>query len=804
MKKLKKILFDGQPDFRIRIFNLLALGGITISYVMAVLCLLVGNDSVTGLVNFLAGTMAVFLLYYTNQSGRYQMGYLITIIVVFLIGFPILFFTGGGYKGSMPCFFIFACLFTVFMLDTKKAIFFVSIELTVYAFCCVYAHLNPACVIPLSGDLSLTFDIILGFVVVSLVLGTVIMLILRLYRQQQQSLELAREEAEAASRAKSTFLANMSHEIRSPLNTILAMNSLIERNSVSREIQDYARDIQRSGKMLLEIISNILDLSKIEAGKFDVENRPYQVTSLLSDLILSCELQTEKKGLQFHYEIDQMIPTVLIGSPLHITQIVMNFVSNAVKYTKAGTVTLLAEAKEADHPGYRMMRITVKDMGMGIGQEGLKDLFLSFERGKQPDGQRTEGTGLGLAIAKEIADRLGGQIMVESQKGKGSAFCMELPQKVESFEPIGPCGQWLMRDTQDSEYGSFLAPEGRVLIVDDNDENRKVFCALLEPTMVQIDTAASGREAIEMVKRKNYHVIFMDYMMPEMDGIETLQLMKKEHLADGTAIIALTADAVTGTREKLLREGFSAYLSKPVGTGSLESAILACLPADLVTRTDHQVPALIGDEKMSFIKDRLASYDIILENGLIYSGNDLILYCKRAYYFIEAYPKARESAERSFHEKDFENLVFPIHSLKSSAQAIGAEDLQHISARIEKRSGDLSYFENSMPLLFLEWQRAYDGLRWLLDELNEFLPKSEAEPDNEKLSPFAYGRRAVLAVRMCNWTQARCDVAALLDLEEDEGRRGRLQQMAALIEELSFEEAQPLLEDYLAEMEAKE
>ena len=153
------------------------------------------------------------------------------------------------------------------MLDTKKAILFVSIELTVYAFCCVYAHLNPACVIPLSGDLSLTFDIILGFVVVSLVLGTVIMLILRLYRQQQQSLELAREEAEAASRAKSTFLANMSHEIRSPLNTILAMNSLIERNSVSREIQDYARDIQRSGKMLLEIISNILDLSKIEAGE---------------------------------------------------------------------------------------------------------------------------------------------------------------------------------------------------------------------------------------------------------------------------------------------------------------------------------------------------------------------------------------------------------------------------------------------------------------------------------------------------------------------------------------------------------
>ena len=191
----------------------------------------------------------------------------------------------------------------------------------------------------------------------------------------------------------------------------------------------------------------------------------------------------------------------------------------------------------------------------------------------------------------------------------------------------------------------------------------------------------------------------------------------------------------------------------------------------MVTRTDHQVPALIGDEKMSFIKDRLASYDIILENGLIYSGNDLILYCKRAYYFIEAYPKARESAERFFHEKDFENLVFPIHSLKSSAQAIGAEDLQHISARIEKRSGDLSYFENSMPLLFLEWQRAYDGLRWLLDELNEFLPKSEAEPDNEKLSPFAYGRRAVLAVRMCNWTQARCDVAALLDLEGGRGQK---------------------------------
>lgn len=803
MKKLRKILFDGQPDFRIRIFNLLALGGIAISYVMAALCLLIGNDFVTGLINFLAGTMAVLLLHYTNKSGRYQMGYLITIIVVFLIGFPILFFTGGGYKGNMPCFYIFACLFTVFMLDTKKAVLFVSIELAVYVFCCIHAYLNPASVIPLSGDLSLTIDIILGFVVVSLVLGTVIMLILRLYRQQQQNLELAREEAEAASRAKSTFLANMSHEIRSPLNTILAMNSLIERYSVSQEIQDYARDIQRSGKMLLEIISNILDLSKIEAGKFDVENRPYQVTSMLSDLILSCELQAEEKGLVFAYEIDQAIPMVLCGSPLHITQVVMNFISNAVKYTKAGTVTLLVELKAADRPDYQMMRFSVKDTGMGIGQEGLKDLFLSFERGKQPDGQRTEGTGLGLAIAKEIADGLGGRILVKSQTGKGSAFCLELAQKVEDFEPIGPSDQWLTRDVHDSQDGSFLAPEGRILIVDDNEENRKVFRALLQPTMVQIDTAASGRKAIEMVERKNYHVIFMDYMMPEMDGIETLQLMKK-HLVDETAIIALTADAVTGTREKLLREGFSAYLSKPVRTSHLESAILACLPPDLVTRTDQKVTALFGGEKMNHIKEELTAYDIILEKGLIFSGDDLVLYCKRAYYFIEAYPKVRESAERFFHERDFENLAFPIHSLKSSAQALGAEDLQYISARIKKHSDDLNYFENSMPLLFLEWQRAYDGLCWLLDELKEFLPKSEAEPDYEKLSPFAYGRRAVLAVRMCNWTQARIDIAGLLDLEKNEQKRGRILQIAALVENLSFEEAQPLLENYVAEMEAEE
>lgn len=794
-------LFRQPPDFRVRIFNLLAVGGIAISFAMALISLVVGASPGQAVMNALAGVLAVVLLWYIDRSGRYRFGYVLTITVVFLLVFPILFFTGGGYRSSMPCFFIFAVIFTVLMLDGGARPAFAGVELALYTACCAAAYRFPALVTPLNGEAAVMTDAVVGFVVVSVILGVTLTMLLDLYNAQNRSLEEAREEAEAASRAKGTFLANMSHEIRTPLNAILGMNTLILRNSASGEIQGYARDVQRSGRLLLELISNILDLSKIEAGKLTLEDRPYELGRLLSELVLSGEMQARGRGLDFRFQADAALPSVLRGSPLHITQVVNNFLSNAAKYTPKGTVTLTAAALPGPGPGEVRLRLAVADTGVGIPAGERSGLFGAFQRGTGIPERHTEGSGLGLVIARELAQRMGGEVYMDSVPGQGSTFWMELPQRVEDAAPLGPEEDWLEREQEDG-YGSFVAPAGRVLLVDDNEENRKVVRALLEPTMLRVDTARCGAEAVEMAAAGGYHVILMDYMMPGMDGLAVLKELQARDLTRGAAVVALTADAVSGTRERLLREGFSAYLSKPVSSARLEEALLACLPEELVTRTRYGGHCPLGEAEMEDLRARLAGYDVDLDRGMAFSGGDIGMYRKRAAFFVEAYPKNRRDAEAWLAEGAFGPLGFLIHSLKSNAQSLGAEDLYHIAARAEDRLGDEAYLQSSMPLLLLEWGRANEGLSRLLDQLDGLLPTGP-EPPREGLTAAEHGRRALSAVRLCNWTQARADLAALLAAEETAAGRARLEEISGLVEELSFEEAEPLLMDHLNRGEAE-
>ncbi len=804
MKRLMRALFRDERDYRILIFNQLILEEIAVCILMTLFPLMGRGNPVNAVMNAVAGIFCLGVAYYAKKSGRYEICSMVIVIFIFLLMVPAIFFFGRGYYSGMPCFFVFSVVFTVLLLEGKKVALFVGVEVIVYTGCYLTAYFRPEIISHPPSEYDFFMDALIGFLVVASIVGMSVQRLLRLYHIQGVELEQARLDADAASRAKSAFLANISHEIRTPLNAILGMNTMIYRSCTTEEVKEYSRDISSSGRWLLEIISNILDLSKIEAGKFQVEERPYDLVPLLSDLIFSGQMQAGNRSLEFDYAVEESLPASLYGSARHIRQIVGNFLSNAVKYTEKGGVTLTVgriSAGDAVGGDSVMLRIAVSDTGIGILEEDKKRLFEAFERGRQPGGRYTEGSGLGLVIAKELAGQMGGRILVDSEPGKGSTFCLELPQRICEPHPIGPVSGWLKRE-EEGEGGSFLAPEGRVLLVDDDESNRRLECALLEPTMLQIDRAKSGPEAICMAEKKHYHVILMDYMMPGMDGLETMREMERRNLTGNTAVIALTADAVAETRERLLREGFCAYLSKPVSGSRLEAAILSCLPQELVTRTDSISPCTMDEDAVKQIRQQLLGYDIDLEKGLAFSGGDIRHLGMRAYYFRDGFDRGVRRAKELISSGNLKGLSYIAHSMKSNAQGLGAGELYHISARMEQRWEDREYIESSMALFFLEWNRAYEGTGRLLETLREMFPYQE-KSEQEKLTAIQYGRRALEAVRMCSWIQAKSEIAALLETEQDEKLRKQLQVISSLVEDIEFEEAEPLLEDYLKQIHGK-
>ena len=382
-----------------------------------------------------------------------------------------------------------------------------------------------------------------------------------------KELDVAREEANTANRTKSDFLANMSHEIRTPLNGILGMNTMILNDSKDPEITEYAENIRISGDALLSIINDILDVTKIESGKMEIHEDKYKLFSALKECYQMNRLRAEGKGLELTFEEDPKIPSAYYGDEVRIRQIINNFVSNGIKYTEEGSVKLKADfIKETDEKG--TLCISVTDTGMGIRQEDIDSLFDRFTRFDETKNRNIEGTGLGLYITQRLAKMMNGSIEVESEYGKGSVFTVKIPQRIADHEPIGEF------ETRLNEHVSvtgglktiYKAPDKRILVVDDTKTNLRVFKALIRDTQIQVDTAASGYEAVDLTKSSKYDLIFMDHLMPKMNGIEAFHAIHddKENINCNTPVVVLTANAIVGMRESYLEEGFTEYLSKPV------------------------------------------------------------------------------------------------------------------------------------------------------------------------------------------------------------------------------------------------
>lgn len=803
-----KVLYHSGLPFRVRLFNILASLGFIISLCNGVLSYWNNGDRKLLLINTGIALLSLSLLFYAYYSKKYQRCYFITIVVIFMFLFPIMFFKSGGYKGGMPSFYIFGILFTIFMLEGWLMFFCVWLELIIYIFTIGIAYYYPDTVIWFQSEKEIVVDVLTGVVVSSASLGVAMYLHFRIYKKQQIFLTQAREEAMEANRAKSTFLANMSHEIRTPINVMLGMNEMILRESESREVVQYAKSVEKAGNYLLSLINNILDITRIESKKLDIIEEKFSLRQLVQEVCLIGAKQAEAKNLEFVVDVEETLPKYLEGDALHIKQVILNLINNAVKYTKKGKVFLEVCQEE------KQISFSVKDTGIGIKKEDMEALFDMFMRADIKRHRNIEGSGLGLTIAKELCEQMGGHIQAESIYGKGSNFTVYFPLKDAGTEKIG---QWKVVEGEpvQEKRKKFFASEAQILLVDDSEQNIQVITSLLRRTGVQLDTAASGFECIEKVRNKKYHLIFLDYMMPEMDGIETFHRLKKEVNGQSVPVIALTADVSTGIHQHFLSEGFSDYLSKPVMWEKLEELLLQWLPAALVSMKNGAGEDWnITEKQLLDLKQKLKKWDIELSEGLRLLSGSISQYRKLAELFVEYYMPNKEQLARSFErlqntQKEIKNMTGLIHTLKSNARAVGAIELYELSFVMEKKGKiqDVNYINKAIPLLFFEWERAVQGICFFIKYTEPFVLKNSEKNSQKQVEgdcldessekTYKEAKKELLcAIGRYQGKYAEEQIETLLSLEKDADQKKQLEKIQKSVRNLEFDEAEQLMKEW--------
>lgn len=399
-------------------------------------------------------------------------------------------------------------------------------------------------------------------------------------------LEKAKEEAERANSAKSKFLARMSHEMRTPINAILGMNELILRESEEKNTLKYASDVKGSSVVLLNIINEILDSAKVESGMMEIIEANYEQGSLLNDVYNMIKVKAKEKNLELIFDIDANVPRILYGDDKRIRQILLNLLSNAVKYTEKGSVTLkLTYTLEGDNA---ILHYSIKDTGIGIRKEDIGKIYDEFQRIDIFRNRDVEGTGLGMPLVQQFLKLMGSELRINSKYEKGSEFSFDIVQKVVDTLPVGDFRTALqIVDSQKNHKTAYIAPKVRILVVDDFEMNRKVFGGLLRRTQIQVFEAESGMTCLEMLKRESFDMVFLDHMMPEMDGIETLHRIRDFGLCIGVPIIMLTANALVGDKEKYISEGFDDFLTKPIIPERLEQMVKKHLPSEAIIEVEE-------------------------------------------------------------------------------------------------------------------------------------------------------------------------------------------------------------------------
>lgn len=507
-------------------------------------------------------------------------------------------------------------------------------------------------------------------------------------KKERDALINLSERAFAASEAKSSFLSNMSHEIRTPINAILGMNEIILRECNDAEIISYAENIKTAGSTLLGIINDILDFSKIEAGKIEIIPVDYDLSSLINDLVNVIHFKADDKGLALYLDFDKNLPKMLNGDEVRIKQIITNILTNSVKYTERGFITFSIKFKRVEEdPNSVILLVSVKDTGIGIKAEDMKKLFAEFERIEEERNRNVEGTGLGMAITQNLLYLMKSSLHVESIYGLGTKFSFELKQKVIKWEPLGDYEASYKAGLKERKkyHEKFTAPTAQVLVVDDNPMNLMVFKNLLKQTKIKIVTAISGVEGLLLTQDKKFDMIFLDHMMPEKDGIETLRELRsqKENPNCNTISVCLTANAISGAREKYISAGFDNYLTKPINPDKLEEMLLKYLPKEKVTEYSKDISKNISEEKIQSEETAETYNHMNVDVGLEYSGGMEDLFTSVLEMFCDLKDENKEKIQDAFEQKNWKNYTIFVHSLKSTSLSIGGEKCSELAKELE-------------------------------------------------------------------------------------------------------------------------
>jgi len=525
-----------------------------------------------------------------------------------------------------------------------------------------------------------------------------------------EELEEAKVAAENANKAKSQFLARMSHEIRTPINAVLGMNELIIRETEETNIRKYAHDVRDSSMLLIKIINEILDSSKLESGMMEIIAGEYEMGSLLNDLYNMISVKANEKNLELYFEIDSDMPKSYYGDDKRIRQILLNILSNAVKYTNRGKVTLKVSCDVDGEDA--VIHFAVADTGIGIKKEDINKIYDEFQRFDMARNRNVEGTGLGMNIAQQFLKLMGSELHIESEYEKGSEFSFDIKQKIIDNEKLGDFKESLSIAAQKREEKvTYQAPDAKILVVDDNRMNLKVFSSLLKETKIQITEAISGMECISLLEHETYDIIFLDHMMPQMDGVQTFSEIKNRKLAKDTPIIMLTANTIIGQKELFLAEGFDDFLSKPVIPEQLEQMIFHYLPDELI-KEDNDVNGETDDKQVTCQEKKedlqlpqMDEFDFDYAMKLLRSEEILK---KILVEFHESVAGTKENLSSLYEaitvDDNLEQYRIKVHALKSTSATIGALLLSKLSRMLEVAAidGDIRKIDALHPILMEE------------------------------------------------------------------------------------------------------
>lgn len=585
LKKLYRIVFSREMPLRERMFRVIVLVG-GIAAVLGILEYMMLTDIPALLVPLFAmATVIAIAIVATFKYRKIDFSATLVGIAITVMVFPTMFFLSGGVDGGATIWFVQGLFYVFMMFSGRKLAFFMVLSFAVDAATYWIAYQYPHLVIPMESRRAVYLDSFFGVIAVGVSVGAILKFQMKIFETERAISSSQKEELEKINNSKNEFFANMSHEIRTPINTIIGLNEMILRENPQGATGEYAQNIQIASKLLLNLINDILDLSQMEIKRMEIVPVEYHTRELFEELVELTKVGMQEKGLDFLVDIDETLPSVLLGDEKRIKQVLLNILANAVKYTNTGSVTFSAHGEMASE-GNITLKVSVEDTGVGIRKEDLAYLYDAFRRVDEKNHLRVEGSGLGLAIAKQLLDLMGGEISVDSIYTKGTIFTVTLTQQVADAAPIGDIRFLERKQDNGRPYymQSFEAPEARVLIVDDNEMNAMVVSRLLLSTKVQVDIVGSGAMCLERTRQKYYHVILMDYMMPGMSGVETLKALRKQEngLCRDSAVVVLTANILTGARQLCRDYGFEGYLEKPIQGAKLEAEILKFLPEDIV------------------------------------------------------------------------------------------------------------------------------------------------------------------------------------------------------------------------------